>query len=257
LAHLEANGLAAYTTTPGWLGYTDEKLVRLCREAVTDGFTTIKLKVGADPAEDRRRLALARDAVGPDINLAVDANQYWSVSQAIAAIEQLREFDLHWVEEPTHPDDLVGHAEIARAVAPVPIATGEMLASPVMARQLLQLEGASVLQVDATRMAGVHDLLAALLMAAHVGVDVIPHAGGVGLCEAVQHFGYFNAVALADDPSRLSIEYVDHLHDQLATPVDVANGFYLPPAQPGAGTAFTDATIGEFAFPAGTEWAAP
>ena len=178
LARLSTEGIAAYTTTPGWLGYTDEKLVRLCTEAVTDGFATIKLKVGADIGEDRQRLALAREAVGPDINIAVDANQIWSVSEAIAAINQLREFDLRWVEEPTHPDDMVGHAEIARAVDPVPIATGEMLANPVMARQLLQLGGVQVLQIDATRMAGVHDLLAVMLLADHAGVDVIPHAGG-------------------------------------------------------------------------------
>ena len=222
---------------------------------MSDGFTTIKLKVGADTGEDRRRLALARDAVGPDINIAVDANQCWSVSQAISAINELREFDLYWVEEPTHPDDLVGHGEIARAVDPVRIATGEMLASPVMARQLLQLEGVRVLQLDATRMAGVHDLLAVMLMAGHAGVDVIPHAGGVGLCEAVQHFAYFHAVAVAADPSRMAIEYVDHLHDQLQVPVDVANGVYRPPSAPGSGTAFTAEALSGFAYPTGTEWA--
>ena len=254
LARMETEGIAAYTTTPGWLGYTDEKLVRLCREAVTDGFATIKLKVGADIDEDRRRLALAREAVGPDINIAVDANQFWSVSEAITAINQLREFDLRWVEEPTHPDDMVGHGEIARAVDPVPIATGEMLANPVMARQLLQLGGVQVLQIDATRMAGVHDLLAVMLLADHAGVDVIPHAGGVGLCEAVQHYAYFYTVALASDPSRVEIEYVDHLHDQLQVPVRLSNGRYFPPSEPGAGTAFTSAAISDFAYPAGTEW---
>jgi L-fuconate dehydratase len=255
LQTLQDGGMAAYTTTPGWLGYTDEKLVRLCTEAVTDGFTTIKLKVGADTDEDRRRLAMARDAVGPDINIAVDANQFWSVSEAIAAIDRLREFDLYWVEEPTHPDDLVGHGEIARAVNPVRIATGEMLASPIMARQLLQLKGVQVLQIDATRMAGVHDLLAVMLMAEHAGVDVIPHAGGVGLCEAVQHFAYFHAVAVAGDPNVMSIEYVDHLHDQLQVPVDVANGRYRLPSAPGSGTAFTNEALAGFAYPTGTEWA--
>lgn len=257
LASLEAEGIAAYTTTPGWLGYDDEKLVRLCTEAVADGFTTIKLKVGADPAEDRRRLALSRDAVGPDINIAVDANQFWSVPEAVSAIENLREFDLRWVEEPTHPDDMVGHAAIARAVDPVPIATGEMLASPVMAKQLLQLDAISVLQIDATRMASVHDLLATMLMAAHAGVDVIPHAGGVGLCEAVQHYAYFHAVALSPNPSRMAIEYVDHLHDQMRVPVQVDNGRYVLPSEPGSGTAFTAETIAEFSFPDGTEWATP
>ena len=207
--------------------------MRLCREAVADGFTTIKLKVGADTGDDRRRLALVREAVGPDVAIAVDANQRWSVPEAIAAIGELREFDLHWVEEPTHPDDVVGHATIAKAVHPVPIATGEMLASPTLAKQLIQLGGVQILQIDATRMAGVHDLLAAILMAAGAGVDVIPHAGGVGLCEAVQHFAFFNAICVAADTRDLSLEYVDHLHEHLTDPVEVTAGRYHLPTRPG------------------------
>ncbi len=249
------DGLAAYATTPGWLGYSDEKLVRLCHEAVADGFTTIKLKVGADVGDDRRRLRLAREAVGPDVAIAVDANQRWSVPEAIAAIGELREFDLRWVEEPTHPDDVVGHAAIAEAVRPVPIATGEMLASPTLAKQLIQLGGVQILQIDATRMGGPHDLLASVLMAAAAGVDVIPHAGGVGLCEAVQHIAFFNAICVAADTRGLSLEYVDHLHEHFTDPVEVSNGRYRLPTRPGASTEFQPGTELTFGYPDGAEWA--
>ncbi len=254
-AAFATDGLAAYATTPGWLGYSDEKLVRLCHEAVADGFTTIKLKVGADTGDDRRRLRLARQAVGPDVAIAVDANQRWNVPEAIAAIGELQEFDLRWVEEPTHPDDVVGHATIAEAVRPVPIATGEMLSSPTLAKQLLQLGGVQVLQVDATRMGGPHDLLAAVLMAAHAGVEVIPHAGGVGLCEAVQHIAFFNAICVAADTDRLALEYVDHLHEHLTDPVEVVDGRYRLPSRPGASTEFQPGTGEVFAYPTGSEWA--
>ena len=254
IADLHRDGLAAYTTSPGWLGYDDNKLDRLCRQALDDGFNTIKLKVGADLASDRRRLGIARCAIGSDTALAIDANQRWSVPEAIAAIDQLAQFDLRWVEEPTHPDDLVGHAAIAKAVHPVPIATGEHLANPTMAKQLLQLGGAQILQIDATRVAGVHDLVAMILLAAHAEVDVIPHAGGVGLCEAVQHFAFFNAVSVAADPSRLALEYVDHLHEHMAQPVEVTAGRYRLPTQPGAGTAFRPATADSFAYPEGAHW---
>ena len=254
IADLHRDGLAAYATSPGWLGYDDNKLDRLCRQALDDGFNTIKLKVGADLASDRRRLGIARCAIGSDTALAIDANQRWSVPEAIAAIDQLAQFDLRWVEEPTHPDDLVGHAAIAKAVHPVPIATGEHLANPTMAKQLLQLGGAQILQIDATRVAGVHDLVAMILLAAHAGVDVIPHAGGVGLCEAVQHFAFFNAVSVAADRSRLALEYVDHLHEHMAQPVEVTGGRYRLPTQPGAGTAFRPATADSFAYPEGAHW---
>ena len=254
IAELRRDGLAAYTTSPGWLGYSDDKLDRLCREAVAEGFTTIKLKVGADLDDDRRRLKIARSASGSDTALAIDANQRWSVPEAIAAIEQLAEFDLRWVEEPTHPDDVVGHAAIAKAVHPVPIATGEHLANPILAKQLLQLGGAQILQIDATRVGGVHDLVAMILLAAHAGVDIIPHAGGVGLCEAVQHFAFFNAMSVAADPRQLALEYVHHLHEHMAQPVKVTAGRYRLPTQPGAGTAFRPGTAAAFAYPTGSVW---
>jgi len=192
---LLASGYPAYTTTPGWLGYDDAKLARLCREAVEDRFDLIKLKVGGYLAEDVRRLAIAREAVGPGVGIAVDANQRWDVAQAIEWIRALTPYDVAWIEEPTSPDDVLGHAAIARGVAPVRVATGEHMANCVIAKQLLQAGSAQILQIDATRVAGVNENVAIVLLAAKFGVPVCPHAGGVGLCEAVQHLSMFDFVA--------------------------------------------------------------
>lgn len=240
---LLAAGYPAYTTTPGWLGYDDAKLERLCREAVADGFTQVKLKVGGDIIDDVRRLGIARRAVGPDVRIAVDANQRWDVGVAIAWVRELARFDLAWVEEPTSPDDVLGHATIARAVAPVPVATGEHMANRVMAKQFLQLDALQVLQIDATRVAGVNENVAMLLLAAKFGVPVCPHAGGVGLCEAVQHLAMFDAVAVSGTTDGRMIEYVDHLHEHFAAPVEVDGGRYLAPTAPGAGTEMLAASI--------------
>jgi L-fuconate dehydratase len=233
---LEQRGYPAYTTTPGWLGYDDEKLVRLAREAVEDGFEQIKLKVGSDVDDDVRRLGLARQAVGPDIKIAVDANQRWDVEEAIAWAARLAPFDLAWLEEPTSPDDVLGHARIAREVAPMPVATGEHMANRVIAKQLLQAGAIDVLQIDATRVAGVNENIANLLLAARFGVRVCPHAGGVGLCEAVQHLSMFDFVAVSGSLDGRYLEYVDHLHEHFVVPTDVREGRYWPPSAPGAGT---------------------
>jgi L-fuconate dehydratase len=240
---LLAAGYPAYTTTPGWLGYDDEKLVRLCKEAVAEGFAQIKLKVGADPDEDVRRLGLAREATGPDIRIAVDANQRWDVPDAIAWIERLAPFDLAWVEEPTSPDDVLGHAAIARAIAPVPVATGEHMANRVMAKQFLQADALQVLQIDATRVAGVNENVAILLLAAKFGVRVCPHAGGVGLCEVVQHLSMFDFVAVSGTLEERVIEFVDHLHEHFTTPVQVRGGRYLAPTAPGTGAEMLEASL--------------
>ncbi|GIH19368.1 L-fuconate dehydratase [Rugosimonospora africana] len=240
---LLANGYPAYTTTPGWLGYDDEKLVRLCKEAVADGFSQIKLKVGADQAEDVRRIALAREAVGPDIAIAVDANQRWDVGDAIEWVAALAPFDIAWIEEPTNPDDILGHAAIARAVAPIPVATGEHAASRVIVKQLLQAEAIQVLQIDATRVAGVNENIANLLLAAKFGVRVCPHAGGVGLCEVVQHLSMFDYVAVSGTTEGRMIEFVDHLHEHFATPAVVTAGRYQTPTTPGAGAEMLAASI--------------
>jgi L-fuconate dehydratase len=245
-AELLATGYPAYTTTPGWLGYDDVKLARLCREAVKDGFTQIKLKVGAHLPDDVRRLAIARDAVGPDIRIAVDANQRWDVAEAIGWVRSLAPYDLAWVEEPTSPDDVLGHAAIARGVAPVPVATGEHMANRVMFKQFLQADALQVLQIDATRVAGVNENVAILLLAAKYGVPVCPHAGGVGLCEAVQHLSMFDFVAVSGSIDGRIIEFVDHLHEHFVTPVDVQGGRYLAPRAPGAGTEMRAASIEEY-----------
>lgn len=243
---LRRTGYPAYTTTPGWLGYDDEKLVRLSREAVDQGFRQIKLKVGADLGDDLRRLALARGAVGPDIAIAVDANQRWEVAEAVEWMAALAPYDVAWVEEPTNPDDVLGHATIARGVSPIPVATGEHMANRVMAKQFLQAGALGVLQLDATRVAGVNENVAMLLMAAKFGVRVCPHAGGVGLCEAVQHISMFDYVAVSGTTDGRMIEYVDHLHEHFVTPVVIDNGHYRAPARPGSGAEMLLASITEY-----------
>ena len=243
------SGYPGYTTTPGWLGYDDAKLARLCREAVSDGFTQIKLKVGADLDDDRRRLAIAREVVGPDVRIAIDANQRWDVAEAISWTNALAPYDLAWVEEPTSPDDVLGHAAIARGVTPVPVATGEHMANRVMFKQFLQADALQVLQIDATRVAGVNENVAILLLAAKFGVPVCPHAGGVGLCEAVQHLAMFDFVAVSGSMAGRVIEFVDHLHEHFVTPVEVCGGRYLAPTAPGAGTEMLSSSVLEYSMP--------
>jgi L-fuconate dehydratase len=254
-AHLLEHGYPAYTTTPGWLGYSDEKLVRLSKEAVADGFTQIKLKVGADPAEDVRRLRLARETVGPDIRIAVDANQAWGVRQAIDWMAPLAPYDPYWIEEPTSPDDILGHAAIRRAVAPIKVATGEHTHNQVMFKQLLQAGALDILQLDASRTAGVTENVAILLLAAKFGVPVCPHAGGVGLCEMVQHLAMFDYVAVSGTTEDRVIEYVDHLHEHFTDPVRIRAGHYLAPAAPGIGAELHPASIAAHRYPDGPVWA--
>lgn len=241
-------GFPAYTTTPGWLGYDDEKLARLCREAVADGFAQIKIKVGADKDADVRRLRIAREVCGPGIAIAVDANQRWDVAEAIEWMEALSPFDVAWLEEPTSPDDVLGHAAIARAIAPIPVATGEHAANRVMFKQFLQADALQVLQIDASRVAGVNENIAILLLAAKFGVRVCPHAGGVGLCEAVQHLAMFDFVAVSGDMEGRMIEFVDHLHEHFVTPVDVRRGRYHAPLAPGAGAEMLAESINAHRF---------
>jgi L-fuconate dehydratase len=247
-AELLADGYPGYTTTPGWLGYSDEKLVRLSREAVADGFGMIKLKVGGDLQDDIRRLALARETVGPDIRIGTDANQRWGVDEAIEWMSHLARFDVAWIEEPTSPDDVLAHAAIARGVAPIPVATGEHMANRVMFKQFLQADALQVLQIDASRVAGINENVAILLLAAKFGVPVCPHAGGVGLCEAVQHLSMFDVVAVSGSHEGRVIEYVDHLHEHFATPVVIRNGNYVAPTAPGNGMEMLAASRAAFAY---------
>jgi L-fuconate dehydratase len=253
-ALLRERGYPAYTTTPGWLGYDDAKLVRLCHEAVAEGFTQIKLKVGANLDDDIRRMRLAREAVGPDVRIAIDANQRWDVADAIGWVEALAPYDVWWVEEPTSPDDVLGHATIAKAIAPIRVATGEHVQNRVVFKQLLQAGALSVLQLDSARVAGVNENVAILLLAAKFGVPVCPHAGGVGLCELVQHLSMFDYVAVSGSVENRVIEYVDHLHEHFLEPVVIRDGHYVAPVKPGFGAEMDAETLCDYRYPSGKIW---
>jgi L-fuconate dehydratase len=254
-ARLRDKGYPAYTTSPGWLGYDDAKLIRLAREAVADGFGQIKLKVGANLADDVRRFRLAREAVGPGVRIAVDANQRWDVPAAIDWVKALAPGEPWWVEEPTSPDDILGHAAIRRAVAPIKVATGEHVPNRIVFKQLLQAEAIDILQLDAARVAGLNENVAILLLAAKFGVPVCPHAGGVGLCELVQHLSMFDYVAVSGSLDDRVIEYVDHLHEHFVDPVTVDNGCYAVPTAPGFSAQLHEASLAAHLFPDGPVWA--
>ena len=253
-AQLLAEGLPAYTTTPGWLGYTDDTMVRLAQEAVADGFRFIKLKVGGSIENDRHRLQLMRETVGNDITLAVDANQVWDVPDAIAWIKGLNDDKIHWVEEPTSPDDILGHKAIQDGIAPIRVATGEHVHNRIMVKQLLQIGAISFLQIDATRVAGVNENIALIAMAAKFGVPVCPHAGGVGLCEMVQHLAMFDAVAVTGHHPGRVVEFVDHLHEHFVNPTVMEKGRYIAPLGVGAGAEMKPHSISEYLYPTGEAW---
>jgi L-fuconate dehydratase len=253
-AHLLAKGYPAYTTTPGWLGYPDEKMIALANNAVESGFRTIKLKVGLDLDDDLRRFRLAREAVGPAIAIAADANQRWGVEDAIHWIGRLARFDLAWVEEPTSPDDVLAHRVIRDAVAPTPISTGEHTQNRILFKQFLQHRAVDVLQIDATRVGGVNENLAILLLARKFGVRVFPHAGGVGLCELVQHLAMADFVAISGEMEDRSIEFADHLHEHFVDPVRLRRGRYLAPSLPGFSAQILPQSLAQFQFPDGPVW---
>jgi L-fuconate dehydratase len=254
IARVEAEGYRAYSTSAGWLGYSDEKLVRLARQAVADGFEMLKLKVGGNLEDDVRRMKLARETVGPDVRIAVDANQRWDVATAVTWMTALAPFDPYWIEEPTSPDDVLGHAAIAKALAPIKVATGEHVQNRVVFKQLLQAGAIDVVQLDAARVGGVNENLAILLLAAKFGVPVCPHAGGVGLCELVRHLSMFDFVAVSGSDEDRTIEWVDHLHEHFTDPAAVRDGRYLAPTAPGFSARMHDATLRRFSFPDGPEW---
>jgi L-fuconate dehydratase len=255
IAQLEAEGYPAYSTSPGWLGYSEGKLAALLREAEEDGFTQVKLKVGADKESDIARLSLARSVVGDRMAIAVDANQVWDVPEAIARVNDLARFGLAWIEEPTSPDDILGHAAIRRGVAPVPVATGEHIANRVVFKQLLQAGAIDVMQIDATRVGGVNENIANLLLAAKFGVRVCPHAGGVGLCEAVQHLSFFDYAAVSASQDGRAIEWIDHLHEHFTAPASVIRGRYQAPVKPGNSMEFVPASAAAYEYPSGKAWA--
>ncbi|MFC5281651.1 enolase C-terminal domain-like protein [Arcanobacterium canis] len=249
IAHLLDVGYPGYSTAPGWLGYSDEKMVQLAKEETEQkGFKQIKLKVGQNIDDDLRRLALAREAIGPDVKLAVDANQVWDVPQAIDWINKFHEYDLAWVEEPTSPDDVLGHAKIARAIDPIPVATGEQMQNRVLYKQYLQADAFGIMQVDATRVAGPQELVLEYLLAAKFNKPVCPHAGGVGLCEAVAHFAMFDYVAVSGTTEGRVIEYVDNQHEHFVHPTEIKNGNYVAPTAPGNGTDMTLETAQKYLY---------
>jgi len=252
---LEA-GYPAYTTSAGWMGYSDDKIQSLASEAMAAGFTHLKLKVGADLESDLRRARLLRRSIGPDRRLMLDANQVWGIDQAIHAIGVLAEVDPWWIEEPTSPDDVLGHSRIRKSVKPIGIATGEHVHNRVMFKQLMQAEAIDFCQVDSCRLGGVNEVLAVMLMAAKFGVPVCPHAGGVGLCEYVQHLAIFDFIAISGSLENRTCEFVDHLHEHFVHPVQVVGGRYVAPNAPGYSAEIKSASLERFAYPGGAAWMA-
>ena len=254
IEYLLRHGYPAYTTSPGWLGYTDERLVRLARQAVSEGFRSIKIKVGLNLEDDLRRCRLAREAIGPGIAMAADANQRWDVKDAIPWIRKLAPFGIAWVEEPTSPDDVLAHQAIRRGVAPVPISTGEHTQNRILFKQFLQAGAVDLIQIDATRVGGVNENLAILLLAHKFGVRVFPHAGGVGLCELVQHLAMADFIAISGKIEDRAIEYVDHLHQHFVDPVRIRGGRYIAPTVPGFSAEMLPQTLRNQRFPDGNAW---
>jgi L-fuconate dehydratase len=251
-----AEGYPAYTTSAGWIGYEDDKVAELAREALADGFRHIKMKVGGDLESDVRRAALIREVLGSDGVLMMDANQVWGVDEAIGAMRVLGELDPWWIEEPTSPDDVLGHARIRNAISPIQVATGEHVQNRVVFKQLFQAGAIDVCQIDACRVGGVNEVLSIILMAAKYGIPVCPHAGGVGLCEYVQHLAVFDFVSVSATLENRVVEWVDHLHEHFRDPAVVELGRYRVPTSPGYSIEMLPASLEQYAFPEGPAWSA-
>jgi len=254
IAELERAGFPAYTTSAGWLGYPDDKMRALVREALGQGWTHFKMKVGRDLEDDIRRARIIREEIGPDARLMMDANQVWGVETAIAHMKALARFDPWWIEEPTSPDDILGHARIAREIAPIPVATGEHCHNAVMFKQFMQAGGLRFVQLDGARLAGPNEVVAVLLLAEKFGLPVCPHAGGVGLCELVQHASFLDYAAVGASLEDRVLEYVDHLHEHFVTPVAIRAGRYMPPSAPGLSTEMFAESLSAHEFPHGEAW---
>jgi len=254
VAALERDGHAAYTTSAGWLGYDDDKIRALARAAVADGWNAIKMKVGGNLADDVRRAGVLREILGPDRLLMTDANQVWEVDQAIAWMASLTAVDPYWIEEPVSPDDILGHARVREGVAPIRVATGEHCHNRIMFKQFLQAGALDVVQVDACRLGGVNEVLAVLLLAAAFETPVCPHAGGVGLCEYVQHVSFFDAACVrASDDGRM-IEHAAHLHEHFVDPIRIEHGRYLAPRKPGFSVEMKPGSLADYRYPQGVAW---
>lgn len=248
IATLKADGYACYTTSAGWLGYDDEKLRRLCQEAIDAGFNHVKMKVGRDLEDDIRRLRIAREVMGPDRYLMIDANQVWEVPQAIDWVNKLAFAKPFFIEEPTSPDDVAGHRKIRQAIAPVKVATGEMCQNRIMFKQFIAEGAIDIVQIDSCRMGGLNEVLAVLLIAAKFDLPVWPHAGGVGLCEYVQHLSMIDYIAVSGSKEGRVIEYVDHLHEHFLDPCDIRNAAYMPPSKPGFSIEMKAQSIADYTF---------
>ena len=253
-AEMRRKGYPAYTTSTAWLGYPDEKVRRLCREALAQGWNAFKMKVGRNLEDNLRRAELMRKEIGQTRLLMMDANQCWDVDEAIRQVKALARFDPWWIEEPTSPDDVLGHAAIAKAVAPIGVATGEMCQNRVIFKQLLQAKAIKFLQLDSCRVGGVNEDLAILLMAEKFGVAVCPHAGGVGLCEYVQHLSIFDYVAVSASLKDRVCEYVDHLHEHFIDPCVIREARYVAPTAPGYSISMKPESLKTYEFPTGAAW---
>ena len=254
ISGLEESGYPAYTTSAGWLGYTDEKMRELLREAVDAGWTTFKMKVGNDLDDDKRRARLIREFIGQDGQLMMDANQVWGVNEAIRWMRELSEFNPGWIEEPTSPDDILGHAKIARALEPIPVATGEHCHNAVMFKQFMEAGGLSICQLDSCRLASINEIIGVLILAWKFRIPVCPHAGGVGLCEYVQHISMFDYARVSCTTDGRVIEYVDHLHEHFKDPVRLVNGRYAAPEMPGYSIEMHPETLSQYLYPGGPVW---
>jgi L-fuconate dehydratase len=254
IAEILEHGYPAYTTTAGWSGYSDERMRQLCREALASGWTHFKLKVGLGPEEDIRRAHVMREEIGPERIMMMDANQVWDVETAIEQMAGLAEFSPLWIEEPTSPDDILGHAAIARAVAPIRVATGEHVQNRIIFKQLFQANAIGICQIDACRVGGVNEILAILLLAAKFGVPVCPHAGGVGLCEYVQHLSIFDYISVSASLDSRMIEYSAYLHEHFVNPLLIKDAHYLPPQAPGYSATMLPESIATYTYPTGAAW---
>ncbi len=248
IATLKREGYACYTTSAGWLGYPEDKLRRLCKEAVDAGFNHVKMKVGRDLEDDIRRLTIAREVIGPDRYLMIDANQVWEVGQAIEWVNKLAFAKPFFIEEPTSPDDIAGHRKIREAIGPVKVATGEMCQNRIMFKQFIAEGAIDIVQIDSCRMGGLNEVLAVLLVAAKYDLPVWPHAGGVGLCEYVQHLSMIDYIAVSGTKEGRVIEYVDHLHEHFVDPCLIENAAYMPPTLPGFSIEMKPQSIADYTF---------
>ncbi|KAB0492177.1 L-fuconate dehydratase [Pseudomonas psychrophila] len=247
-------GYPGYTTAAGWLGYSEEKMRRLAREAVEAGWTHLKQKVGADIEQDMRRAQILREELGWDRKLMMDANQTWDVDEAVSNMRRLAEFDPWWIEEPTSPDDVLGHAAIRQRIHPIGVATGEHAHNRVMFKQFFQAGAMDFCQLDPARLGGLNEVLAVVLMAAKFGVPVCPHGGGVGLCQYSQNIVLFDYIAVSASLEKRVLEYVDHLHENFLEPIVIRRGRYMPPQQPGYSVTMKQSSLEHFEYPNGSEW---